>query len=66
VYVGPPPANSSTNPAVDLAANWKCGGNLETREVVCPDVLVKYKHEVNGPPDYRDSGVKPSFCKAHR
>ena len=65
IYTGPPPANSFTNPAVNVAANWTCGGNLETPEAVCPDVLVKYKHEVNGPPDYQSSGLNPSFCKAN-
>jgi hypothetical protein len=64
LYTGPAPANSSTNPAVNDASNWTCGGNLETPAVVCPDVLVKYKNEVNGPPDYSESGVNPSFCKA--
>ena len=29
-----------------------CGGNLETPEVVCRDVLVKYKQEADGQPDY--------------
>ena len=48
------------------AANWSCGGNLETAEAVCPDVLVKYKDEADGPLDYKASAVHPSFCKSRR
>jgi len=47
------------------AANWSCGGNLETPQVVCPDVLVRYKHEVNGHLDYEGSGVNPAECGVH-
>jgi hypothetical protein len=46
------------------AANWVCGGNLETPQTVCPDVLVRFKHEVNGELDFRDSGVRPEDCGA--
>ena len=42
--------------------SFQCGGNLETPQVVCPDVVVKYKHEVNGPLDYQESGTSPAFC----
>jgi hypothetical protein len=45
------------------AANWHCGGNLETPKVVCPDVLVRYKHEVNGHLDFRGSGVDAAECR---
>jgi len=48
---------------VNDAASWSCGGNLETAEAVCPDVLVKYKDEVDGPLDYQASAVHPNFCK---
>jgi Tannase and feruloyl esterase len=48
------------------AANWACGGNLETRETVCPNVVVKYKDEVDGPLDYQANGVDPGFCKGGR
>jgi hypothetical protein len=44
------------------AANWACGGNLETTQVVCPDVLVRYKHEVKGNLDFKGSGVPPEGC----
>jgi hypothetical protein len=47
---------------IDNAANWVCGGNLETPEAVCPDVLVRYKHELNGNLDFRGSGVRPEEC----
>jgi hypothetical protein len=46
------------------ASSFQCGGNLETPTVVCPDVLAKYKHEVNGPLDYQESGTSPAFCNA--
>jgi hypothetical protein len=65
--------NGSGN--VDDAANWHCGGDLEKNTPVgtplsgqpglpvgCYDVLVKYKHEVNGPLDYERSGVNPAMC----
>jgi hypothetical protein len=45
------------------AANFACGGNLETEEMVCDSVLVKYKNEVNGPLDYQTGGTLPSNCK---
>jgi hypothetical protein len=44
------------------AANFFCGGNLEKREVVCADVLTKYKHEVKGPLDYKGTGVNRRAC----
>jgi hypothetical protein len=44
------------------AANWVCGGNMETRETVCPDIRVKYKHEVDGPLDPAQTGVDEGFC----
>jgi Tannase and feruloyl esterase len=64
--------------SVTDAANWSCGGDMEKnipvgtplsgppgRPVPCYDVLVKYKHEVNGPLDYQGSGVSPSVCLSH-
>lgn len=48
--------------SVDDAANFHCGGNIDKPKVVCPDVLVKYKHEVNGPLDYHGTGVNPGIC----
>jgi hypothetical protein len=33
------------------------------KPVPCYDVLVEYKHEVNGPLDYAGSGVDPASCK---
>jgi hypothetical protein len=60
------------------AANWVCGGNLEKNvpigtplsgpsglPVPCYDVLVHYKHEVNGSLDYKGSGVDPATCGVH-
>ncbi|HEU4734059.1 MAG TPA: tannase/feruloyl esterase family alpha/beta hydrolase [Kofleriaceae bacterium] len=48
--------------STDVAASFHCGGNLETRAVVCPDVFATYKYEVNGGPDFADTGVVPLFC----
>jgi hypothetical protein len=66
--------NGSGN--INDAANWQCGGNLEKnvpvgtplsgppgQPVPCYDVLAKYKHEVDGPLDYQESGVSPASCK---
>lgn len=60
---------------VNDAANWQCGGDLEKnvpvgtplagapgQPVACYDVLAKYKHEINGPLDYQNSGLTPSMC----
>jgi hypothetical protein len=44
------------------ASCYHCGGNLETIPTVCDDVLVKYKHEVNGPLDYHGTGVNRFEC----
>jgi hypothetical protein len=49
--------------STDDAANFHCGGNLEKRRVVCADVLTKYKHEVNGPLDFKGTGVNRLECK---
>jgi tannase/feruloyl esterase len=67
--------NGSGN--INDAASWHCGGDLEKnvpagtplsgppgQPVACYDVLVKYKHEVNGPLDYDGSGVNPAICHA--
>jgi hypothetical protein len=48
--------------STDDAANFHCGGNLETAKTVCADVLVKYKREANGPLDYVGTGVNPLTC----
>ena len=49
----------------DDAGNFRCGGNLEKRQVVCADVVTRYKHEVSGPLDFRGSGVNPFECFRH-
>jgi hypothetical protein len=48
----------------DDASNFDCGGNLETRAVVCDSVLVRYKHEVKGPLDYIEGGTNQGECIA--
>ena len=61
-YPQTPQYNGTGN--INDAANWRCGGNLETAEAVCPDVLAKYKHEVDGPLDFEASAVDRNFCKS--
>jgi hypothetical protein len=51
--------------STDDAANFRCGGNLEKRRVVCADVLVKYKHEVDGKLDFEGSGADRDACVHH-
>jgi hypothetical protein len=51
------------NGSTDDAANFSCSGNLETREEVCDSVLVRYKHEVGGPLDYREGGTSRAECR---
>jgi hypothetical protein len=45
------------------AANYHCGGNLETTATVCADVLARYKDEADGGPDYKDTNVKKHDCE---
>jgi Tannase and feruloyl esterase len=51
--------------SVDDAANFRCGGNLERRRIVCADILTKYKHEVQGQLDYKGTGVDRFDCERH-
>jgi hypothetical protein len=37
---------------------------MESRRTVCPNVLVKYKDEADGPIDFAQSGVDREFCDA--
>lgn len=48
--------------STDDASNFRCGGDLEKRRVVCADVLAKYKHEVRGSLDFRGTGVNRREC----
>ena len=53
--------NGSGN--TDDAANFHCGGNLETFSTVCNDVVVKYKHENSSAQlDFTDTGVNRNIC----
>jgi hypothetical protein len=36
--------------------------NVETPELVCADVLTKYKREMNGPLDFSGCGVNRNIC----
>jgi hypothetical protein len=47
---------------INDAANFRCGGNLETPRIVCNDILTRYKHEVHGQLDFRGSGLNPGQC----
>jgi len=51
--------------STDDANNFFCGGNLETRDVVCDSVLAKYKHEVNGPLDFNEGEIDRRACLGH-
>jgi Tannase and feruloyl esterase len=48
--------------STDDAANFHCGGNLETKQTVCSDVLARYKHEANGHLDFSRTGVNRRSC----
>jgi hypothetical protein len=61
----PQTAIYSGSGSTDDAANFHCGGNLETREEVCDSVLVEYKHEVSGRLDYREGGTSRGECHRH-
>jgi hypothetical protein len=52
--------------STDDAANFRCGGNLEKRRVVCADVLTKYKREVKGQLDFKGTGVDRDDCFRER
>jgi hypothetical protein len=56
--------NGSGNP--DVVGSWHCGGNLETPQTVCKDVLVRYKHEVRGHLDFEGTGLEPDDCHVRR
>jgi len=49
---------------INNAASFHCGGNLETRKVVCNDILVRYKYEVHGNLDFVGSGLEPGHCRS--
>ena len=49
----------------DDAASFHCGGDLERKKVVCADVLVKYKDEVDGRPDFESSGLDKCEPRRH-
>jgi tannase/feruloyl esterase len=51
--------------SIDDAGSFHCGGNLEAREVVCNDVLARYKHEVKGKLDFDGTGLEPNDCHMH-
>ena len=51
--------------STDDAANFHCGGFLERKKVVCADVLVKYKDEVDGRLDFEGSGLDKCEPRRH-
>lgn len=52
--------------STDDAANFTCGGNLETREVLCDSALVRYKNEAYGALDHLGEGVTAHECRQLR
>lgn len=50
---------------INSASSFHCGGNLETRQVVCKDVLTRYKHEVQGELDFNGTGLQPADCRTY-
>jgi len=51
--------------SIDDAKNFHCGGDLERRDIVCADVLTRYKHEANGNLDFEGTGLRPIDCFVH-
>lgn len=47
---------------VNDAGSFHCGGNLETTETVCRDILARYKNEERGGLDFEGTGVNPFVC----
>jgi hypothetical protein len=54
----PQTAHYSGSGSIYDAANWSCGGNIDTPAVICPDARVQFKEEVNGPIDYAQTGAE--------
>jgi hypothetical protein len=48
-----------------VASSFHCGGNLETRRVVCDDARTLYKHENGSVLDFQSIGLEPGQCKQH-
>jgi Tannase and feruloyl esterase len=48
-----------------VASSFYCGGNLETREVVCDDARTLYKHENGAVLDFQSIGLESGQCKQH-
>lgn len=63
-YAPPQTTQYTVSGDIQSAANWVCGGNLETPQTVSPEVVVRYKDEVSGKLDFRGSGVRPVDCTA--
>jgi len=61
----PYPQTAIYNGSGDIyeASSFHCGGDLEIPSTVCADVLVKYKHEVNGDLDFQGTGVNKEICE---
>jgi len=51
--------------SIDSAGSFHCGGDLERRDIVCADILARYKHEVHGRLDFEGSGLRPEDCFVH-
>ncbi len=47
----------------DVAASFHCSGEfVENQELVCNDVLTRFKHEIHGNLDFTGSGLTPADC----
>jgi hypothetical protein len=60
----PQTAHYSSGGSIYDAANWSCGGNIDTPAVICPDARGQFKEEVNGPIDYTQTGAQ--ICIGNR
>jgi hypothetical protein len=49
--------------SLDDVHSFVCGGNLETKAVVCNDLRTKYKHENGDELDFENTGVGQGMCK---
>ena len=50
--------------STDVAANFTCGGNLDTPAVQCDSLRTKFKHENENSLDTRSLGISTASCAA--
>ena len=49
--------------STNVASSFHCGGTLETKDVMCGDLLTVYKHESGPVLDFEAVGVNPEMCQ---